>query len=99
MTFTCQSTICFIRSWNFRCVDWNRLLRPKVTSANSRGYKRSLPKRRQLDECTYLTDQAEAIKNFSDLDWVLDKLNNASVLQVRTHWVVRKSADYDYSDS
>lgn len=45
--------------------------------------KRNLLKRRKLDECTHLIDRAEAIKNnFSDLNWVLDKLNDGSVLQV-----------------
>lgn len=47
------------------------------------NHKKNLPKRRKLDECTHLTDKADAIKNyFSNLDWVLDKLNNGSVLQV-----------------
>ncbi|XP_060873528.1 NACHT domain- and WD repeat-containing protein 1 isoform X2 [Metopolophium dirhodum] len=45
--------------------------------------KKSLPKRRKLDECIHLTDPAETIKEFfSDLDWVLEKLNNGSVLQL-----------------
>ncbi|XP_022165189.1 uncharacterized protein LOC111030132 isoform X2 [Myzus persicae] len=45
--------------------------------------KKNLTKRRKLDECTHLTDQAETIKEFfSDLDWVLEKLNNGSVLQL-----------------
>lgn len=56
----------------------------KVQVAGDDGLKKSLAKRRRLDECTRLVDRAEAIReNFSNLDWVLDKLNNGSVLQVR----------------
>ncbi|KAF0768010.1 Leucine-rich repeat and WD repeat-containing, partial [Aphis craccivora] len=45
--------------------------------------KKSLQKRRKLDECTHLMDRAEAInKFFSNLDWVLEKLNHRTVLQV-----------------
>jgi len=54
-----------------------------VAVAEDDSSKKSLPKRRKLDECTHLTDKAETIKEFfSDLDWVLEKLNNGSVLQV-----------------
>ncbi|KAL5233574.1 hypothetical protein ACI65C_000984 [Semiaphis heraclei] len=44
---------------------------------------KSLPKRRKLDECTHLTDRAETIKEFfTNFDWVFEKLNNGSVLQL-----------------
>ncbi|XP_026807773.1 uncharacterized protein LOC113550245 [Rhopalosiphum maidis] len=45
--------------------------------------KKSLLKRRKLDESTHLMDRAETIKQFfSDLDWVLEKLNHGTVLQL-----------------
>ncbi|KAL4089774.1 hypothetical protein QTP88_024745 [Uroleucon formosanum] len=54
-----------------------------VVVAEDDSGKNSLPKRRKLDECTHLTDQAETIKEFfSNFDWVLEKLNNGSVLQL-----------------
>ncbi|XP_025199078.1 uncharacterized protein LOC112597310 [Melanaphis sacchari] len=54
----------------------------QVVSKDDCG-KKSLPKRRKLDECTHLTDQAETIKQFfSNLDWVLEKLNHGTVLQL-----------------
>ncbi|VVC42160.1 Six-bladed beta-propeller, TolB-like,WD40-repeat-containing domain,WD40 repeat, conserved site,WD40/YVTN [Cinara cedri] len=53
-----------------------------ITASNHT--KRSLPKRRQMDECVHLhTDRAKVVKeHFGNLDWLLDKLNNGSVLQL-----------------
>lgn len=55
------------------------------TNAAGNRSKRSLPKRRQMDECVHLqTDRTKVVgENFGNLDWLLDKLNNGSVLQVR----------------
>lgn len=38
-----------------------------------------------MDECVHLqTDRAKVVgEHFGNLDWLLDKLNNGSVLQVR----------------